>query len=93
VSVTDRKTQRIRAMSSQWERALEGETVEINGHSFEIKEDMTMTFEGRSCNIFDAEGNVVEQLGTKDGKVTREVRAGFRCNVMKGKIKFVQSTG
>ena len=58
------------------DKALSGEWEEIGGHIFEITEDMTMTFEGRSCLIKDGEGKVVEALGTENGQVTREVLAG-----------------
>lgn len=70
------------------EKALKGEPEQIGAYMFEMKEDMIMTFEGRSCNIFDAKERVVEELGAKDGEVTREVPAGYRCYVMKAKIKF-----
>ncbi|KAJ5213114.1 hypothetical protein N7449_000283 [Penicillium cf. viridicatum] len=39
---------------------------------FEITEDLTMEFEGESCNILNADG-VVEELGPRDGIVTREI--------------------
>jgi len=70
------------------DKALSGEWEEIGGHKFEITEEMTMTFEGRSCNILDGEEKVVDELGTKDGQVTREVLAGYRCYVMRARIKF-----
>jgi len=70
------------------DKALSGEWEEIGGHKFEITEDMTMTFEGRSCNIADGEGNLVEKLGTENGQVTREVLAGYKCYVMRAQIKF-----
>lgn len=55
---------------------------------FNIPEDMIMEFEGRSCNIIDHEQNVVCTLGYKDGKVSREVKKGWCCYVMKAKVKF-----
>lgn len=70
------------------DKALSGEWEEIGARKFEITEDMTMTFEGISCNIQDGEGKWVEELGTEDGQVAREVLAGYKCYVMKAKIKF-----
>jgi len=70
------------------EKAFNGEWEEISACAFEITEDMTMEFQGRSCNIADSEGNLVENLGTEHGQVTREVLAGYRCYVMKAKVKF-----
>jgi len=69
------------------DKALSGEWEAIGAHKFEITEDMTMTFEGISCNIKDGEGKLVEELGTEDGQVTREVLAGYRCYVMRARIK------
>lgn len=68
------------AFSGQWEK--------ISAHKFEIAEDMIMTFEGTSCNIQDNNRKLVESLGTGDGKVTREVLAGYRCYVIKASVKF-----
>ena len=70
------------------DKALSGEWEAIGAHKFEITEDMTMTFEGRSCNITDGEGKVVEELGTEDGQVTKEVLAGYKFYVMRARIKF-----
>ncbi|OCL04532.1 hypothetical protein AOQ84DRAFT_115850 [Glonium stellatum] len=69
------------------DKALSGKWEDIGAHVFEITEDMTMTFEGRSCNIEDGEGKLVKALGTEDGQVTREVLAGYRCYVMRARIK------
>jgi len=69
------------------DKALSGEWEEIGAHKFDITEDMTMTFQGRSCNITDSEGKLVEKLGTEDGQVTREVLAGYKCYVMWARIK------
>jgi hypothetical protein len=72
------------------DKALNGEWVEIllKPQKFDIPEDMTMTFEGRSCHIEDSEKNLVESLGLDDGIATRDVFTGYRCYVTKGRIKF-----
>lgn len=72
------------------ELALSGEWEKISNNRFEIQEDMVMTFEGRSCNIVDAEGNPIPDgcLGPSDGQVTREVKVGYRCYVMRAWVKF-----
>jgi len=70
------------------DKALSGEWEDIGARKFDITEDMTMTFEGRSCNIQDGEGKLVEKLGTEDGQVTREVLAGYKCYIMWARIKF-----
>ena len=49
---------------------------------------MTMIFEGRSCNITDGEGKVVEELDTEDGQVTKEVLAGYKFYIIRAWIKF-----
>jgi hypothetical protein len=75
--------------SDAGKKALAGDWVEIGAELFEITEDMLLSFEGRSCNIQDEEGNLVKQLGEKDGKVEDEsVLAGYRCFVMKAFVKF-----
>lgn len=73
------------------DKALGGEWEDISAYKFEIQEDMKMIFEGRSCNIFDAEGNLIEQIGA--GKANREVYSGYRCYVLRAKIKFEKRTG
>lgn len=70
------------------DKALNGEWEEIAAYRFEITEDMTMEFQGSSCNIVDGEGKLVEQLGSKDGRVSREALTGYRCYVMRSWIKF-----
>jgi hypothetical protein len=70
-------------------KALNGEWEEIlAAYKFEITEDMTMSFQGRSCHIEDNKKKLVETLGRDDGEVMREVFAGYRCYVMKAWIKF-----
>ena len=64
------------------------ETEQIDVYMFKIKENMIITFEKRSYNIFDVKKEVIKELETKDGKVTREVSVEYRCYVMKTKIKF-----
>lgn len=71
-------------------RALAGYEEWIPVLDFEIPEDMIMEFEGRSCNILDCDQKVVDTLGTKDGRVLREVKKGYRCYVMKARVKFSQ---
>ncbi|OJD20776.1 hypothetical protein ACJ73_07887 [Blastomyces percursus] len=69
-------------------KALRGEWEDIGALKFEMSEDMIVTFEGRSCHIEDSEGRHVDTLGSEDGRVTREVLEGYRCYVLKAKIKF-----
>jgi len=52
------------------ERAFNGEWEQIGAQYFDITEDMIMEFQGRSCNIADSEGNLVEKLGTEHRRVT-----------------------
>ena len=47
-----------------------------------------MTFKGRSCNIIDSKGKVVEELGIKDRQVIKEVLAGYKFYVIRAQIKF-----
>jgi hypothetical protein len=68
--------------------SLEGHWAEVGADVFDITEDMNMTFEGRSCKIIDKDGNLIETLGSKDGKTTREVSAGQRCFVLKAFVQF-----
>lgn len=71
-------------------KALSGEWEMVSNKCFEIQEDLTMEFEGRSCNITDSKGNPIQggQLGPDDGKVEKEVLAGFRCYIMRALVKF-----
>jgi hypothetical protein len=70
------------------DKAFNGEWEKISALVFEITEDMTMEFVGRSCNIMNSEGGIVEQLGEEDGQVSREVLAGYRCVVMRARVRF-----
>lgn len=70
------------------DKAFNGEWEKISAKAFDIIEDMTMEFQGKSCNITDSNGNVVEELGEEHGQVSREVLAGYRCYVMRAWIKF-----
>jgi hypothetical protein len=70
------------------DKALNGEWEQIGAKYFDMTEDMTMEFQGRSCNIKDGEGSLVEKLGPEHGRVTREVLAGYRCYVLKAWVKF-----
>jgi len=70
------------------ERAFNGEWEQIGAQYFDITEDMIMEFQGRSCNIADSEGNLVEKLGTEHGRVTRDIVAGYRCYVIRAWVKF-----
>jgi hypothetical protein len=69
-------------------KAMNGEWVEVTIDRFEITQKMSMTFEGRSCNIEDEDGELVVALGAKDGNVTKEVQKGYLCYVMRAKVKF-----
>ncbi|KAJ5562670.1 hypothetical protein N7461_001431 [Penicillium sp. DV-2018c] len=69
-------------------KALNGEREWITVYSFEIQEDMVMEFEGASCNIVDGVGNIVAELGPKDGKTERDVHAKYLCYVMRSWVKF-----
>ncbi|QSS65769.1 hypothetical protein I7I51_06618 [Histoplasma capsulatum] len=70
------------------DKALGGEWEEISACAFEITEDMTMEFQGRSCNVVDSEGKLVESLGVGLGQTTREVLTGYRCYVIRARVKF-----
>ncbi|KAM5439832.1 hypothetical protein MferCBS31731_004243 [Microsporum ferrugineum] len=76
------------------EKALKGEWEKISNKCFEIQEDMVMTFDGRSCNIADSDGNFVPggNLGPMDGQVMRTVEAGYRCYIMRAMVKFEKHT-
>jgi hypothetical protein len=69
-----------KAFSGDWER--------ISAFAFDITEDMTMEFKGTSCNIMDSAGNLVEKLGPEHGEVPREVLAGYRCYVIRARVRF-----
>jgi hypothetical protein len=72
------------------DKALKGESEWISNKCFEVEESMIMTFEGRSCNITDKEGNPIPngKLGPEHGETTREVLAGYRCYVIRAQVKF-----
>ena len=76
------------AGGSAGEKALGGEWEQISRGIIDIKEDMKMRFQGVSCNIFDGEGNVIDSISAEDGEVTKDVRAGCRCYVMRAKVIF-----
>lgn len=69
------------------DKALSGDTEWISNYCFEIGEHMTMTFEGRSCNITQGNGDLVEKLDSTNGQATRDVYAGYRCYVMRAWVK------
>jgi hypothetical protein len=71
---------RDKALSREWE--------EIKAYKFEIMEDITMIFKGILCNIQDSKGKWVEELGIEDGQIVKEVFTGYKCYMMKAKIKF-----
>ena len=75
-------------MPKAGEKALGGQWEDIVALRFEITERMIMTFEGSSCNIQDSRRNLVKSLGAKDGQVTQEVEAGYRCYVIRSRVKF-----
>jgi len=71
------------------DKALRGVFEEIGAFKFDIKEDVTMTFKGSSCNITDSEGNLVKKLGASEGLFEgEEVLAGYQCYVIKAQVKF-----
>jgi hypothetical protein len=70
------------------DRALNGEWERISNKRVEIKEDMVMMFEGRSCNIINSQGELVETLGPDDGLVTRNLSAGDLCYILLARVKF-----
>ncbi|OJD23306.1 hypothetical protein ACJ73_05342 [Blastomyces percursus] len=71
------------------DKALSGEWEEIKtALKFDITESMIMEFEGASCNIADGEGKLVENLDTTHGLATREVLSGYKCYVVKARVKF-----
>lgn len=70
------------------DKALDGVWEKIAAYAFEIAQDMTMEFQGTSCNIVDGEGKLVEQLDTSHGLVKRDVLVGYRCYVIRSWIKF-----
>ena len=47
-------------MSQRGDKAFNREWEKISAKVFNIPEDMTMEFQGKSCNITDSEGNLVE---------------------------------
>jgi len=49
---------------------------------------MTITFKGRLCNILNSEEKVVNELGTKDRQVIREVLTGYQYYIIRAQIKF-----
>jgi hypothetical protein len=69
-----------KAMGGEWEEIL-------THHIFEITEDMTMTFQGVSCNILDKDGKQLDNLGGPK-PVTRDVLAGYQCFIMKAWVRF-----
>jgi hypothetical protein len=69
-------------------KALNGERVWIPGDMFVIKEDMTMTFEGGSCNVKNSDGEFVYEVKTDDGNVELNVSKGYTCYVLMGWLKF-----
>jgi len=70
------------------DRAFSGKWEAIEAQYFDITDDMTMEFQGRSCNITDSEGNLVEKLGLEHRRVTREVFARYQCYVVRAWVKF-----
>jgi hypothetical protein len=52
------------------DKAFNGEWEQIGAQYFDITEDMTMEFQGKSCNIADGAGSLVEKLGTEHGRQT-----------------------
>ncbi|KAF2866027.1 hypothetical protein BDV95DRAFT_506193 [Massariosphaeria phaeospora] len=80
-------------MSTVGDMALGGDWERISNYKFNITENMMMSFQGRSCNITDGGGALIEKLGDKDGLAERHVLPGYQCFVMKAKVKFVRKDG
>jgi hypothetical protein len=70
------------------EKALRGEWEEIPAQVFDIVEEMILHFEGASCNIVNAEGDLVESLTDEEGLATREVFPQYRCYVIRARVMF-----
>lgn len=77
-------------MSETGDRALSGDWEKISAFAFEMAEDMTMEFEGQSCNILDSEGMLVEKIGQSSAK--KDVLAGYRCYVIRARVKFAKKS-
>lgn len=75
-------------MSDVDTKALSGEWERISNRRLEIKEDMIMSFEGRSCNIVDRENNLVEHLKSDSGLVSSKVLAGYVLYILIARVKF-----
>lgn len=75
------------------DKAFSGNWEDITAFAFDITEAMTMEFSGKSCNIMDREGNVVDELSANHKQVSREVLAGYRCYVILAKVGFEKKTG
>jgi hypothetical protein len=80
-------------MSTVGHMALGGDWETISNYRFNITEHMTMSFQGRSCNITDGGKTLIETLGEKDGLAERDVLPGYQCFVMKAKVRFVTKNG
>ena len=72
--------------------ALSGKREWISVCKFVIDDDMTMTVQGKSCNIQDAQGNRVAKSTEKDGEVTIKVLVGYQCYVMNSYVTFRKGT-
>jgi len=78
-------------MASLGEVALRGEWEKIATlYKFCISEDMDLHFDGMSCRIVDEEGRGVKLLTKEDGETKETVYAGYECEVMKARVKFVK---
>jgi hypothetical protein len=71
------------------QKALKGERVFISAASISIDVDMTMSFEGLSCNIVDQNEQLVKEIREADGDITQIVDAGSRCYVVMGYVHLV----
>ena len=70
----------VKALSDKWKK--------ISAYAFEIIENIIIEFQDSSCNITDSDGNLIEALGEKYGRITRDILASYRCYVIKIRIKF-----
>ncbi|KAL4786850.1 hypothetical protein BJX76DRAFT_354849 [Aspergillus varians] len=77
-------------MAEKVRMAMQGQWMSVRGRVFDITEDMTMVFEGLSCNILDRDEQIVANFSEKDAVVVREVRPGERCYILYARVKFVR---
>lgn len=71
-------------------KALDGEWEDIGAYMFSIEEDVTMSFEGMSCNII-KDGEIIHNFSKASGLVEGlSISAGTQCFVMNARVKFLR---